>query len=78
MKDTLEVELQEEEFVPVSGRNLWKELFCWNSSDNRGVGVVEIILILVVLIALVVLFKNQLTSLVTTLLSNITRNATSI
>lgn len=78
MKDTLEMELQEEELVPVSGRNLWRELFCWRSGDNRGVGVVEIILILVVLIALVVLFKNQLTSLVSTLLSNITRNATSI
>lgn len=33
--------------------------------DNRGVGVVEIILILVVLIALVVIFKDQLTSMVT-------------
>lgn len=32
--------------------------------DNRGVGVVEIILILVVLIALVVIFKDQLTSMV--------------
>ncbi len=33
--------------------------------DNRGVGVVEIILILVVLIALVVIFKDQLTNMVT-------------
>lgn len=33
--------------------------------DNRGVGVVEIILILVVLVALVVIFKDQLTSMVT-------------
>lgn len=32
--------------------------------DNRGVGVVEIILILVVLIALVVIFKDQLTGMV--------------
>lgn len=32
--------------------------------DNRGVGVVEIILILVVLIALVVIFKDQLTAMV--------------
>ncbi len=32
--------------------------------DNRGVGVVEIILILVVLIALVVIFKEQLTEMV--------------
>ena len=32
--------------------------------DNRGVGVVEIILILVVLIALVLVFKEQLSSMV--------------
>ena len=40
----------------MKGKNLLK--------DNRGVGVVEIILILVVLIALVVIFKDQLTSMV--------------
>ena len=33
--------------------------------DNRGVGVVEVILILVVLIALVLIFKEQLSSMVT-------------
>lgn len=33
--------------------------------DNRGVGVVEVILILVVLIALVLIFKEQLGSMVT-------------
>lgn len=33
--------------------------------DNRGVGVVEVILILVVLIALVLIFKDQLGSMVT-------------
>lgn len=33
--------------------------------DNRGVGVVEIILILVVLIALVLVFKEQLSGMVT-------------
>ncbi len=32
--------------------------------DNRGVGVVEIILILVVLIALVLVFKEQLSAMV--------------
>ncbi len=32
--------------------------------DNRGVGVVEVILILVVLIALVLIFKEQLGSMV--------------
>ena len=33
--------------------------------DDEGIGVVEIILILVVLIGLVIIFKSQLTSLVT-------------
>ena len=32
--------------------------------DDRGIGVVEVILILVVLIGLVIIFKSQLTSLV--------------
>ena len=36
--------------------------FC---KDNRGVGVVEVILILVVLIALVLIFKEQLSAMVT-------------
>lgn len=78
MRDTMEMELQDVELEPVSGGNLWKELFCWNKGDNRGVGVVEIILILVVLIALVVIFKDQLTDLVSDLLDSITRNAKKI
>ena len=47
-------------------------------AEEDGVGVVEIILILVVLIALVVIFKSQLTSLVTNILEKITKQATSI
>jgi len=43
--------------------------------DDRGVGVVEIILILVVLIALVLIFKSQLTSLTGTIFKTITKNA---
>lgn len=46
--------------------------------DDRGVGVVEMILILVVLIALVIIFKTQLTSLVNTIFSTITKNAKSV
>ena len=46
--------------------------------DESGVGVVEIILILVVLISLVVIFKKQLTSLVTSILSKITEQSNSI
>ena len=47
-------------------------------ADESGVGVVEIILILVVLISLVLLFKEQLTSLVKTTLTKIKNQATSV
>ena len=40
--------------------------------DDEGIGVVEIILILVVLIGLVIIFKSQLTSLVQTIFEKIT------
>ena len=40
--------------------------------DKRGIGVVEVILILVVLIGLVIIFKSQLTSLVQTIFEKIT------
>lgn len=43
-----------------------------------AVGVVEIILILVVLISLVIIFKDQLTNLVNAILSKITKQSNSI
>ncbi len=46
--------------------------------DDRGIGVVEMILILVVLIALVLIFREQLTSLVTTIFGAITKNAKAV
>lgn len=46
--------------------------------ENDGVGVVEIILILVVLISLVVIFKSQLTSLVETIFEKITSESSGI
>ena len=49
--------------------------FLW---EEDAVGVVEIILILVVLIALVMIFKDQLTSLVKNILSKITKQSNSI
>lgn len=42
-----------------------EEVCCGLRGDNRGVGVVEVILILVVLIALVLIFKEQLGAMVT-------------
>ena len=53
---------------------LWREF--WQEED--AVGVVEIILILVVLIGLVLIFKEQLTSLVKNILSKITNQRNSI
>ena len=48
------------------------------AAEEDAVGVVEIILILVGLIGLVVIFKDQLTSLVTDILDKITRNSNAI
>ena len=55
-------------------RRLMRE-FLW---EEDAVGVVEIFLILVVLIALVMIFKDQLTSLVKNILSKITKQSNSI
>lgn len=46
--------------------------------DESGMGVIEIILIIVVLIGLVIIFKSQITSLVNNILSKITTQANSI
>lgn len=46
--------------------------------DERGIGVVEVILILVVLIALVLIFKTQLISLVNTIFQKITSESAGI
>ena len=46
--------------------------------EEDAVGVVEIILILVVLIGLVMIFKDQLTSLVENILSKINKQSNSI
>ena len=46
--------------------------------DDQGVSVVEIILILVVLIALVVIFKTQLTLLVNSIFEKITSESACI
>ena len=45
--------------------------------EEEGMGTVEIILIIVVLIGLVVIFKKQITSLVNTILKKITSTAKS-
>ena len=55
-------------------RQLIKEF----AMEEDAVGVVEIILILVVLISLVIIFKEQLTSLVKKILSKITKQSNSV
>lgn len=46
--------------------------------DNAGMGTVEVILIIVVLVGLVVIFKEEITDLVSTLFAKITRQAASV
>lgn len=54
--------------------NRIKNLF----KNNKGMGVIEMILIIVVLIGLVIIFKSQITSLVNSILSKITSQANTI
>ena len=48
------------------------------AKEEDAVGVVEVILILLVLIGLVVIFKDQLTSLITSLLDKVTSQSNAI
>lgn len=48
------------------------------AADDRGIGVVEVILILVVLIGLVVIFRDQLTTIVTGIFGRIADDAGNI
>ena len=48
----------------------------WN--DEEGMGVVELVLIIIVLVGLVVLFKKQITSLVSSILIKMTNQANQI
>ena len=49
---------------------------CWN--DESGMGTVEIILIIVVLIGLVIVFKKQINDLVTKIFKKITSDSNQI
>lgn len=48
------------------------------TQNNAGMGTVEIILIIVVLIGLVLIFKNQITDLVESIFSKITKQANKV
>lgn len=42
------------------------------SEDNRGMGVIEVMLIIVVLVGLVVIFRNNITSIVNMIFNKLT------
>lgn len=46
--------------------------------DEKGIGVVEVILILLVLVGLVLIFKDQIVSLARSIFSNISSQANSV
>lgn len=55
-------------FINVKNRLLLNKLI----NDNRGMGVVEIILIILVLVGLVVIFRTKITSIVNSIFSKLT------
>lgn len=58
----------------MSKKNLFRRLLV----EEEGLGTVEIILILVVLISLVIIFKEQLTKLVNSIFKTITNQSNKI
>ena len=58
---------------------MWRIQYIKNVlKEEKGIGVVEIILIIVVLIRLVIIFKSQLTSLVQNIFQKITSESSGI
>lgn len=55
----------------------WKQII-ENLKEDRGIGVVEVLLILVVLIGLVLIFKSQLTSIVNSIFQKIVNESSGI
>lgn len=51
--------------------NVWKRFM----QEEDGMGVVEVVLIIVVLVAMVIIFKEQITALVETIWTSINKNA---
>lgn len=54
------------------------KLFLKTWKNNKGIGVVEVILILVVLIGLVIIFKSQLTEIVNSIFEKIVSESSGI
>lgn len=51
---------------------------CSLKKDNRGIGVVEIVLILVVLIALIIIFKDKIMEIINSAFESISEGANSL
>jgi len=62
----------------LSIRKRIKEVLSDAAGDDRGIGVVEVILILVVLIGLVVIFRDQLTGIINDIFGRIAEDAGNI
>ena len=58
-----------------------RKLIEWKSflkAENTGMGTVEVILIIVVLVGIVIIFKTQITDLVESIFSKITKQANKV
>ncbi len=51
---------------------------CFMEKENTGMGTVEIILIIVVLVGIVIIFKSQITELVESIFSKITKQVNKV
>lgn len=51
----------------------WIDWKYWTTEENVGMGTVEVILIIVVLVGIVIIFKSQITELVESIFSKITK-----
>ena len=43
------------------------------NDNNKGMGVIEIVLIILVLVGLVIIFRNQITAIITNVFSKVTK-----
>lgn len=76
MEENKELELKDEKRSVVEAENTdSREEQKSFLQDNRGVGVIEIVLILVVLIGLVLIFKDQITAIVNDAFKSISGDA---
>lgn len=65
--------------IKVKNKMLWiVQKAIWKIQDRKGMSTIELLLILVVMISLVLIFKNQLTNLVNTIFRKITSQSSGI